>query len=149
MKSTSTLQIMVLCVLTTCSIKSIFEECAASISETTECGSRECWSDLDDEMCTYRDWPQSLKPFHIISTFPPPNHFHIPLKGTVTLKMESACSFEISEHTYYPIHHKNLEDHHLPITDWHLHSKFHWWYQGGYWERIGIIDCSKCICIVI
>jgi hypothetical protein len=55
------------------------------------------------------DWPQLLQPFHTINTFPPPNHLHIHLKGTVTLKMESACSFGTSKHIYYPKQCKNLE----------------------------------------
>jgi len=36
-----------------------------SISRTNEFGSRECWSNWDEEICTYRDCPQSLQPFHV------------------------------------------------------------------------------------
>jgi len=80
-----------------------------SISRTNEIGSRECWNKWDEEICTYRDWPQLLQPFHIINTFPPPTHLRIHLKGTVTLKIEWACSFGTSKHIYYPKQCKNPE----------------------------------------
>lgn len=105
MKSTTTIKIMISGVITTCSIKSLFQHFWGM-----------CWGQSPGQMNLVQgneevttENGQSLQPFHTINTFPPPNHLHIHLKGTVTLKMESASFFETSKHIYYPKQCKNLE----------------------------------------
>jgi hypothetical protein len=146
MKSSITIKIMISGVITTCSIKSLFQHFWGM-----------CWSQSpgqmnlvqgNEEVTTETGHSHCNLSIQSI-TFPPPHHLHSHLKGTVTLKMESACSFETSKHIYYPKQCKNLETIISPLqtgihTVGFINDK-----QDEYWERTGIIHCSKYLYIII